>query len=140
MEKIKISAKGCGTRGVGLGERSFGTERPDPDHLRQLYCHVIALGTLLLTLPIASRHGRLDVLNAVFYSHQRHLRHRSGGAGSWTQFTWFERAVVLLSVGGLGRITCSFLRWRMRRRMSFGICGLLGESAFSGHAIGPKVC
>ena len=27
---------------------------------------VIALGTMLLTLPIASRNGRLDVLNAMF--------------------------------------------------------------------------
>ena len=64
MEKIKnIRKKLRHQRSVR--RRKLGLSTPT-----QIICvsfiAVIALGTLLLTLPIASRHGRLDVLNAMF--------------------------------------------------------------------------
>ena len=63
MEKIKnIRKKLRHQRSVR--RRKLGLSTPT-----QIICVsfviVIALGTLLLTLPIASRHGRLDVLNAI---------------------------------------------------------------------------
>lgn len=42
---------------------------------------VIAAGTLLLSLPIASKQGRLGLVDALFTGHQRHLRHRPRRAG-----------------------------------------------------------
>lgn len=64
---------------VGPAEKA-GTEHPDPDHLRQLYCchragHAAAHPAYCQqarTAGCAQRH---------VHSHQRHLRHRSGGAG-----------------------------------------------------------
>ena len=50
---------------------------------------------------------------------------------TWTQFTWFGQAVVLLliQVGGLGLVTLtSFFALAMRRRMGFRDLRLLGES------------
>ena len=92
---------------------------------------VIALGTLLLTLPIASRHGRLDVLNAMFTATSATCVTGLVVRDTWTQFTWFGQAVVLLliQVGGLGLVTLtSFFALAMRRRMGFRDLRLLGES------------
>ena len=50
---------------------------------------------------------------------------------TWTQFTFFGQAVILLliQVGGLGLVTLtSFFALAMRRRMGFRDLRLLGES------------
>ena len=63
MEKIKNIRKRLRHQ-RSVRRRKLGLSTPT-----QIICvsfiAVIALGTLLLTLPIASRHGRLDVLNAI---------------------------------------------------------------------------
>ena len=113
-----------------MGQKTLGLSTPT-----QIICvsfiAVIALGTLLLTLPIASRHGRLDVLNAMFTATSATCVTGLVVRDTWTQFTWFGQAVVLLliQVGGLGLVTLtSFFALAMRRRMGFRDLRLLGES------------
>ncbi len=64
---------------------------------------LIALGTLLLTLPISSRSGRLGVVDAMFTATSATCVTGLVVRDTWTQFT----AVVLLliQVGGLGLVT-----------------------------------
>ena len=129
MEKIKnIRKKLRHQRSVR--RRKLGLSTPT-----QIICVsfiiVIALGTLLLTLPISSRHGRLDVLNAMFTATSATCVTGLVVRDTWTQFTWFGQAVVLLliQVGGLGLVTLtSFFALAMRRRMGFRDLRLLGES------------
>ena len=129
MEKIKnIRKKLRHQRSVR--RRKLGLSTPT-----QIICvsfiAVIALGTLLLTLPIASRHGRLDVLNAMFTATSATCVTGLVVRDTWTQFTWFGQAVVLLliQVGGLGLVTLtSFFALAARRRMGFRDLRLLGES------------
>ena len=129
MEKIKnIRKKLRHQRSVR--RRKLGLSTPT-----QIICvsfiAVIALGTLLLTLPIASRHGRLDVLNAMFTATSATCVTGLVVRDTWTQFTWFGQAVVLLliQVGGLGLVTLtSFFALAMRRRMGFRDLRLMGES------------
>ena len=129
MEKIKnIRKKLRHQRSVR--RRKLGLSTPT-----QIICVsfiiVIALGTLLLTLPIASRHGRLDVLNAMFTATSATCVTGLVVRDTWSQFTWFGQAVVLLliQVGGLGLVTLtSFFALAMRRRMGFRDLRLLGES------------
>ena len=87
MEKIKnIRKKLRHQRSVR--RRKLGLSTPT-----QIICvsfiAVIALGTLLLTLPIASRHGRLDVLNAMFTATSATCVTGLVVRDTWTQFTWF---------------------------------------------------
>ena len=92
---------------------------------------VIALGTFLLSLPVASKHGRLDVLNAMFTATSATCVTGLIVRDTWTQFTYFGQAVILLliQVGGLGLVTLtSFFALAMRRRMGFRDLRLLGES------------
>ena len=92
---------------------------------------VIAIGTLLLSLPAASRHGRLDVVDALFTATSATCVTGLIVRDTWTQFTWFGQAVILLliQVGGLGLVTLtSFFALAMRRRMGFRDLRLLGES------------
>ena len=92
---------------------------------------VIAAGTLLLSLPIASRHGQLDVLDAMFTATSATCVTGLIVRDTWTQFTFFGQAVILLliQVGGLGLVTLtSFFALAMRRRMGFRDLRLLGES------------
>ena len=129
MEKIKnIRKKLRHQRSVR--RRKLGLSTPT-----QIICvsfiAVIALGTLLLTLPIASRHGRLDVLNAMFTATSATCVTGLVVRDTWTQFTWFGQAVVLLliQVGGLGLVTLpSFFALAARRWMGFRDLRLLGES------------
>ena len=129
MEKIKnIRKKLRHQRSVR--RRKLGLSTPT-----QIICVsfiiVIALGTLLLTLPIASRHGRLDVLNAMFTATSATCVTGLVVRDTWSQFTWFGQAVVLLliQVGGLGLVTLtSFFALAARRRMGFRDLRLLGES------------
>ena len=92
---------------------------------------VIALGTFLLSLPIASRHGRLDVLDAMFTATSATCVTGLIVRDTWTQFTGFGQAVILLliQIGGLGLVTLtSFFALAVRRRMGFRDLRLLGES------------
>ena len=99
-------------------------------HLHQL-CHLIALGTLLLTLPVSSKHGRLGVVDAMFTATSHTCVTGLVVRDTWTQFTPFGQAVVLLliQVGGLGLVTLtSFFALAAKRRMGFKDLRLLGES------------
>ena len=91
---------------------------------------VIALGTMLLTLPIASRNGRLDVLNAMFTATSATCVTGLVVRDTWTQFSWFGQAVILLliQIGGLGLVTLTSFALAMRRRMGFRDLRLMGES------------
>ena len=92
---------------------------------------VIALGTFLLSLPVASKHGRLDVLDAMFTATSATCVTGLIVRDTWTQFTYFGQAVILLliQVGGLGLVTLtSFFALAARRRMGFRDLRLLGES------------
>ena len=68
---------------------------------------VIALGTLLLSLPIASRYGRMRVIDAMFTATSATCVTGLVVRDTWTQFTVFGQAVilVLIQVGGLGLVT-----------------------------------
>ena len=92
---------------------------------------VIALGTLLLSLPIASRYGRMRVIDAMFTATSATCVTGLVVRDTWTQFTAFGQAVilVLIQVGGLGLVTLtSFFALAMRRRMGFRDLRVLGES------------
>ncbi len=83
---------------------------------------LIALGTLLLTLPISSRSGRLGVVDAMFTATSATCVTGLVVRDTWTQFTPFGQAVVLLliQVGGLGLVTLtSFFALAAKRRMGF---------------------
>ena len=99
---------------------------------------VIALGTLLLTLPIASRSGRLGVVDAMFTATSATCVTGLVVRDTWTQFTMFGQVVILLliQVGGLGLVTLtSFFALAAKRRMGFKDLRLLGESvSASGYA------
>ena len=92
---------------------------------------VITLGTLLLTTPMASRQGRLGVIDAMFTATSATCVTGLIVRDTWTQFTGFGQAVILIliQVGGLGLVTLtSFFALAMRRRMGFRDLRLLGES------------
>lgn len=93
---------------------------------------LIALGTLLLTLPISSRSGRLGVVDAMFTATSATCVTGLVVRDTWTQFTPFGQAVVLLliQVGGLGLVTLtSFLRWQPNAGWALRTCGCW-EKAF----------
>ena len=92
---------------------------------------VIALGTLLLTLPISSRTGRLGVIDAMFTATSATCVTGLIVRDTWSQFSLFGQAVILMliQVGGLGLVTLtSFFALAARRRMGFRDLRLLGES------------
>lgn len=92
---------------------------------------VIAAGTLLLTLPISSRSGRLGVLDAMFTATSATCVTGLVVRDTWTQFSAFGQFVLLalIQIGGLGLVTLtSFFALAMRRRMGFRGLRLLGES------------
>ena len=92
---------------------------------------VIAAGTLLLTLPISSKSGRLGVIDAMFTATSATCVTGLIVRDTWTQFSFFGQAVLLLliQVGGIGLVTLtSFFALAARRRMGFRDLRLLGES------------
>lgn len=92
---------------------------------------VIAVGTLLLTLPVSSRVGRLRLVDAMFTATSATCVTGLVVRDTWTQFSAFGQAVVLLliQIGGLGLVTLtSFFALAVRRRMGFRDLRLLGES------------
>ena len=92
---------------------------------------LIAVGTLLLSLPISSRSGRLGVIDAMFTATSATCVTGLIVRDTWTQFSGFGQAVILLliQIGGLGLVTLtSFFALAARRRMGFRDLRLLGES------------
>ena len=92
---------------------------------------VIAVGTLLLALPISSRTGRLGVIDAMFTATSATCVTGLIVRDTWSQFSLFGQMVILMliQVGGLGLVTLtSFFALAARRRMGFRDLRLLGES------------
>ena len=92
---------------------------------------VIAVGTLLLTLPISSRTGRLGVIDAMFTATSATCVTGLVVRDTWSQFSLFGQVIILMliQVGGLGLVTLtSFFALAPRRRMGFRDLRLLGES------------
>ena len=92
---------------------------------------VIAVGTLLLTLPISSRTGRLGVIDAMFTATSATCVTGLFVRDTWSQFSLFGQVMILMliQVGGLGLVTLtSFFALAARRRMGFRDLRLLGES------------
>ena len=92
---------------------------------------VIAVGTLLLTLPISSRTGRLGVIDAMFTATSATCVTGLIVRDTWSQFSMFGQVVILMliQVGGLGLVTLtSFFALAARRRIGFRDLRLLGES------------
>ena len=92
---------------------------------------VIAVGTLLLTLPISSRTGRLGVIDAMFTATSATCVTGLVVRDTWSQFSLFGQVIILMliQVGGLGLVTLtSFFALAARRRMGFRDLRLLGES------------
>ena len=92
---------------------------------------VIAVGTLLLTMPISSRTGRLGVIDAMFTATSATCVTGLVVRDTWSQFSLFGQVIILMliQVGGLGLVTLtSFFALAARRRMGFRDLRLLGES------------
>ena len=92
---------------------------------------VIAVGTLLLTLSISSRTGRLGVIDAMFTATSATCVTGLVVRDTWSQFSLFGQVIILMliQVGGLGLVTLtSFFALAARRRMGFRDLRLLGES------------
>ena len=95
---------------------------------------VIAVGTLLLTLPISSRTGRLGVIDALFTATSATCVTGLVVRDTWSQFSLFGQVIILMliQVGGLGLVTLtSFFALAARRRMGFRDLRLLGESVLA---------
>ena len=78
---------------------------------------VIALGTFLLSLPIASRHGQLDVLDAMFTATSATCVTGLIVRDTWTQFTYFGQAVLLLLIQEDATVSACHLQTPPERRM-----------------------
>ena len=125
---------------MGKNETKKRTRRPNKGWLAgssatQTICIsfllVIAVGTLLLTLPISSRTGRLGVIDAMFTATSATCVTGLVVRDTWSQFSLFGQVVILMliQVGGLGLVTLtSFFALAARRRMGFRDLRLLGES------------
>ena len=125
---------------MGKNETKKRTRRPNKGWLAgssatQTICSsfllVIAVGTLLLTLPISSRTGRLGVIDAMFTAASATCVTGLVVRDTWSQFSLFGQVIILMliQVGGLGLVTLtSFFALAARRRMGFRDLRLLGES------------
>ena len=125
---------------MGKNKTKTRTRRPNKGWLAgssatQTICSsfllVIAVGTLLLTLPISSRTGRLGVIDALFTATSATCVTGLVVRDTWSQFSLFGQVIILMliQVGGLGLVTLtSFFALAARRRMGFRDLRLLGES------------
>ena len=125
---------------MGKNKTKTRTRRPNKGWLAgssatQTICSsfllVIAVGTLLLTLPFSSRTGRLGVIDALFTATSATCVTGLVVRDTWSQFSLFGQVVILMliQVGGLGLVTLtSFFALAARRRMGFRDLRLLGES------------
>ena len=125
---------------MGKNKTKKRTRRPNKGWLAgssatQTICRsfllVIAVGPLLLTLPISSRTGRLGVIDAMFTATSATCVTGLVVRDTWSQFSLFGQVIILMliQVGGLGLVTLtSFFALAARRRMGFRDLRLLGES------------
>lgn len=91
---------------------------------------VIAIGTLLLSLPFSTRNG-ITLLDAFFTATSATCVTGLVVVDTYSAFTPFGQAVVLalIQVGGLGLVTLtSFFTLFIRRRMGFRSLQVAGES------------
>lgn len=84
-----------------------------------VFAAIIALGTLLLSLPVASRSGeRCSVLDALFTATSATCVTGLTRFDTWTQFSGFGQVVVitLIQIGGLGFMSVATLIVFLLRR------------------------
>ena len=128
MEKAKKSRRKTFLR---WNRKNWAQGRSPTQIICVSFVIVIALGTLLLSLPVASRSGRLNVVDAMFTATSATCVTGLIVRDTWSQFSIFGQVVILLliQVGGLGLVTLtSFFALATRRRMGFRDLRLLGES------------
>lgn len=91
---------------------------------------VIAAGTLLLSLPIASKQGRLGLVDALFTATSATCVTGLVVRDTWTQFTFFGQAVLLLLIQVGGPWPCHADQFLCAAAGGGGLPGLrlLGES------------
>ena len=105
--------------------RMAGGQQCDADYLHQLLL-VIAVGTLLLTLPISSRTGRLGVIDAMFTATSATCVTGLVVRDTWSQFSLFGQVIILMliQVGGLGLSPSpASSRWRPGGGWDSATCG-----------------
>ncbi len=94
---------------------------------------LIAVGTLLLMLPISSRDGQCaGFLNALFTSTSASCVTGLVVADTWSQWTLFGQLVILclIQIGGLGFVTVGvLLSIVLRRKIGLRQRGLMQESS-----------
>lgn len=94
---------------------------------------LIAVGTLLLMLPISSRDGKCaGFLNALFTSTSASCVTGLVVADTWSQWTLFGQLVILclIQIGGLGFVTVGvLLSIVLRRKIGLRQRGLMQESS-----------
>ena len=101
------------------------------------FAAIIVLGGLLLMLPIANRNGHsIPFLNALFTATSATCVTGLVVYDTWTQFTGFGQAVILLliQIGGLGFMNVTtFFFFVMRKRIGLWERELLTESVNAMH-------
>ncbi len=104
---------------------------------------LIALGTFLLSLPVASKHGRLDVLDAMFTATSATCVTGLIVRDTWTQFTYFGQAVILLLiqwvVWGWSPSPASS-RWLCGGAWASAICGCWEKASQRTDMRRPRTC
>ena len=92
---------------------------------------LIALGTLLLTLPISSRSGRLGVVDAMFTATSATCVTGLVVTNTYLHWSLFGQIIIitLIQIGGLGFITFGFgFSLFLRKKITLRQRGLLKES------------
>ncbi|MEA4816433.1 MAG: potassium transporter TrkG [Lachnospiraceae bacterium] len=99
------------------------------------FAFIIFVGGVFLSLPIASRSGAgISFLNALFTSASATCVTGLVVYDTWTQFTWFGQAIILLliQIGGLGFMTVAILfSLAVGRRIGLLERSLLAEAVSS---------
>ncbi|MDO4460153.1 MAG: potassium transporter TrkG [Clostridia bacterium] len=96
------------------------------------FIFVIVMGTLLLSLPIASKQGRVPLLNACFQATSATCVTGLSLYDVYSQFTVFGQVIylVLIQIGGLGLATLATgFTLLLRRKIAFRNMMLVGESS-----------
>lgn len=105
------------------------------------FCAVILTGTLLLMLPISTRDGSLSFVDAMFTATSATCVTGLVVFDTFTKFTPFGQAVVLLliQIGGLGLVTLTaFFNVALHKRLGFKSMKLASESISLDEATGAK--
>ena len=104
---------------------------------------VIALGTFLLSLPVASKHGRLDVLKPSLPPQSPTCVTGLIGGDPLTQFTHLEGGVPLLLLiggGGVGASPPASSRWLCGGVWASAICGCWEKASQRTDMRRPRTC